>query len=113
MVIQALPRGAYCRRRFKGFAGGDAAVMAGQAISGLAELLRQLRAEAQLTQQELAKSAGVSPRSGSDLERGIHSPAPPATALAVGGRPGPGGPGPVAVRRGGPRPYPGRAGAGG
>ena len=36
--------------------------MAEQATSGLAGLLRQLRAEAQLTQQELAKAAGVSPR---------------------------------------------------
>ena len=32
--------------------------MAEQATSGLARLLRQLRAEAQLTQQELAKAAG-------------------------------------------------------
>jgi hypothetical protein len=33
---------------------------------------RRLRAEARLTQQELAKTAGVSPRSVSDLERGIN-----------------------------------------
>src|SRR6201981_2036854 len=85
MVIQALPRGAYCRRRFKGFAGGDAAVMAGQAISGLAGLLRQLRAEAQLTQQELAKAAGVSPRSVSDLERGINRTARQDTAVRLAG----------------------------
>jgi tetratricopeptide (TPR) repeat protein/transcriptional regulator with XRE-family HTH domain len=37
-----------------------------------AELLRQLRAEAGLTQEELAGAAGLSPRSVSDLERGIH-----------------------------------------
>ena len=50
--------------------------MAEQAISGLAGLLRQMRAEARLTQQELAKAAGVSPRSVSDLERGINRTAP-------------------------------------
>src|SRR5690348_17382924 len=37
-----------------------------------AGLLRQLRAEARLTQEELAGAAGLSPRSVSDLERGIH-----------------------------------------
>jgi non-specific serine/threonine protein kinase len=57
--------------------------MAGQAILGLAGLLRQLRAEAQLTQQELAKAAGVSPRSVSDLERGINRTARNDTALRL------------------------------
>ena len=37
-----------------------------------AGLLRQLRAEARLTQEELAEAAGLSPRSVSDLERGIN-----------------------------------------
>ena len=37
-----------------------------------AELLRQLRAETRLTQEELAEAAGLSPRSVSDLERGIN-----------------------------------------
>jgi transcriptional regulator with XRE-family HTH domain len=37
-----------------------------------AGLLRQLRAEAGLTQEELAMAAGVSPRTVSDLERGIN-----------------------------------------
>ena len=37
-----------------------------------AELLRQLRTEARLTQEELAEAAGLSPRSVSDLERGIN-----------------------------------------
>ena len=37
-----------------------------------AALLRQLRAEARLTQEELAEAASLSPRSVSDLERGIH-----------------------------------------
>ena len=36
-----------------------------------AGLLRQLRAEAKLTQEELAEAAGLSPRSISDLERGV------------------------------------------
>jgi len=35
-------------------------------------LLRQLRADARLTQEELAEAAGLSPRSVSDLERGIN-----------------------------------------
>ena len=60
-------------------------MMAGQAISGLAGLLRQLRAEAQLTQQELAKAAGVSPRSVSDLERGINRTARNDTAVRLAG----------------------------
>jgi predicted ATPase/DNA-binding CsgD family transcriptional regulator/DNA-binding XRE family transcriptional regulator len=59
--------------------------MAEQATSGFAELLRQLRAEAQLTQQELAKAAGVSPRAVSDLERGIHRTACPDTAVRLAG----------------------------
>ena len=59
--------------------------MAEQATSGLAGLLRQLRAEAGLTQQELAKSAGVSPRSVSDLERGINRTARQDTAVRLAG----------------------------
>jgi predicted ATPase/DNA-binding XRE family transcriptional regulator len=39
---------------------------------GFAGLLRRLRAEAGLTQEELAEAASLSPRSVSDLERGIH-----------------------------------------
>ncbi len=46
--------------------------MAEQPGLGFAGLLRQLRAEAGLTQEELAEAAGLSPRSVSDLERGIH-----------------------------------------
>jgi len=65
--------------------GGDAAVMAEQATSGLAGLLRQLRAGAGLTQQELAKAAGVSPRAVSDLERGIHRTARHDTAVRLAG----------------------------
>ena len=36
-----------------------------------ASLLRKLRAEARLTQEELAEASGVRPRSISDLERGV------------------------------------------
>jgi transcriptional regulator with XRE-family HTH domain len=38
-----------------------------------AGVLRRLRTEARLTQEELAEAAGLSPRSVSDLERGIAS----------------------------------------
>jgi predicted ATPase/DNA-binding XRE family transcriptional regulator len=47
---------------------------------GFAGLLRQLRAEAGLTQEELAEAAGLSSRSVSDLERGIHRTAHKETA---------------------------------
>ncbi len=50
---------------------------------GFAALLRQLRAEAQLTQEELAEAAGLSPRSVSDLERGIHRSAHKDTAVLL------------------------------
>jgi transcriptional regulator with XRE-family HTH domain len=43
-------------------------------------LLRLLRAEAGLTQEELAAAAGVSPRTVSDLERGLHQTAHKDTA---------------------------------
>lgn len=52
---------------------------------GFAELLRQLRAEAGLTQEELAGAAGLSPRSVSDLERGIHRTAHKDTAGLLAG----------------------------
>jgi transcriptional regulator with XRE-family HTH domain len=45
-----------------------------------AMLLRQLRDDAQLTQEELAEAASLSPRSVSDLERGIHNTARKTTA---------------------------------
>ena len=59
--------------------------MAEQATSELAGLLRQLRAGAGLTQQELAKAAGLSPRAVSDLERGIHRTARQDTAVRLAG----------------------------
>jgi transcriptional regulator with XRE-family HTH domain len=57
-----------------------------------AGLLRQLRAEARLTQEELAEAAGLSPRSVSDLERGISRTARKDTALLLAGALGVAGP---------------------
>jgi transcriptional regulator with XRE-family HTH domain len=48
-----------------------------------AALLRRLRAGAGLTQEELAEAAGISPRSVSDLERGINRRARKDTALLL------------------------------
>jgi tetratricopeptide (TPR) repeat protein/transcriptional regulator with XRE-family HTH domain len=64
------------------------------ADSGLsfAGLLRQLRVEAELTQEELAEAAGLSPRSVSDLERGINRTARLDTARLLAGALGLGGP---------------------
>ena len=45
-----------------------------------AGLLRQLRAAARLTQEELAEAAGLSPRTVSDLERGVNRTAHKETA---------------------------------
>src|SRR5215472_15104854 len=60
--------------------GGDAGTMAEQPALEFAGLLRQLRAAAGLTQEELAQAAGLSPRSVSDLERGINRTARKDTA---------------------------------
>jgi predicted ATPase/DNA-binding CsgD family transcriptional regulator/DNA-binding XRE family transcriptional regulator len=51
-----------------------------QAATGFGGLLRLLRAEAGLTQEELAEAARLSPRSVSDLERGINRTARKETA---------------------------------
>ena len=59
--------------------------MAEQPSLSFAGLLRQLRAEAKLTQEELADAAGLSPRSVSDLERGINRTARKDTALLLAG----------------------------
>ena len=59
--------------------------MAEQASLSFAGLLRQLRAEAGLTQEELAEAAGVSPRSVSNLERGINRTAHKDTAVLLAG----------------------------
>jgi WD40 repeat protein/transcriptional regulator with XRE-family HTH domain len=54
--------------------------MAEQAVLSFGGLLRQLRAEARLTQEELAEAAHLSPRSVSDLERGVNRTARRETA---------------------------------
>jgi transcriptional regulator with XRE-family HTH domain/tetratricopeptide (TPR) repeat protein len=50
-----------------------------------AALLRELRSEAGLTQEELAEAAGLSPRSISDLERGVNLTARKDTAVLLAG----------------------------
>src|SRR5206468_12766665 len=50
-----------------------------------AGLLRQLRADAKLTQEELAAAAGVSPRSVSNLVRGSNRTAHKDTAVLLAG----------------------------
>jgi transcriptional regulator with XRE-family HTH domain len=50
-----------------------------------AGLLRQLRTEAKLTQEELAEAAGLSPRSISDLERGVARTAHKDTGVLLAG----------------------------
>jgi transcriptional regulator with XRE-family HTH domain len=58
----------------------------GAAWTWVRGIARQLRTEAKLTQEELAEAAGLSPRSVSDLERGIHRTARKDTAgLLAGG----------------------------
>ena len=59
--------------------------MAEQSALEFAGLLRELRAEARLTQEELADAAGLSPRSVSDLERGINRTARKDTAQLLAG----------------------------
>ena len=59
--------------------------MAQQTALGFPGLLRQLRAEARLTQEELAEAASLSPRSISDLERGINRTARKDTAELLAG----------------------------
>ncbi len=58
---------------------------------GFGVLLRQLRAESRLTQEELAAAAALSPRSVSDLERGVNRTARKETALRLAGALGLGG----------------------
>ena len=57
--------------------------VADQSALSFAGLLRQLRIEARLTQEELAEAARLSPRSVSDLERGINRTARKDTALLL------------------------------
>ena len=66
--------------------------MAEQTAVGFGGLLRQLRARAKLTQEELAEAASLSPRSVSDLERGINRTAHKDTAELLAGALGLAGP---------------------
>ena len=59
--------------------------MAEHPALGFGGLVRQLRAEARLTQEELAEAARLSPRSVSDLERGINRTAHKDTAELLAG----------------------------
>ena len=59
---------------------GDPGDVAEDPGLGFAGLLRQLRARARLTQEELAQAAGVSTRTVSDLERGVNRTAHKDTA---------------------------------
>jgi transcriptional regulator with XRE-family HTH domain len=59
--------------------------VAGQAGLGFGGLLRQLRDDAGLTQDELAEAARVSQRAVSDLERGINRTARKDTAVLLAG----------------------------
>src|SRR5215467_9406139 len=56
-----------------------------QAELSFAGLLRRLRAEAKLTQEDLAAAAGVSPRAVSNLERGFSRTAHKDTAVLLAG----------------------------
>ena len=67
-------------------------MVTGQPALSFAGLLRRLRAEAKLTQEELAAAAGVSPRSVSNLERGINRTAHKDTAVLLAGALGLAGP---------------------
>src|SRR5260370_30120273 len=60
-------------------------MVAEQPALSFAGLLRQLRAAARLTQEELATAAGVSPRSVSNLERGVNRTAHKDTAVLLAG----------------------------
>src|SRR5262249_20515542 len=71
---------------------GDAGGTVAEAGLSFAGLLRQLRAEARLTQEEVAEAASLSPRSVSDLERGINRTAHKDTAQLLAGALGLAGP---------------------
>jgi tetratricopeptide (TPR) repeat protein/transcriptional regulator with XRE-family HTH domain len=64
---------------------GDGSVAEQQSGLSFAGLLRQLRDDAGLTQEELAEAASLSPRSVSDLERGINRTARKDTAQLLAG----------------------------
>ena len=64
---------------------GGTAMVTGQPVDSFAGLLRRLRAETRLTQEELAAAAGVSPRAVSNLERGFSRTAHKDTAVLLAG----------------------------
>ncbi len=82
--------------------------MAEQPGLSFAGLLRRLRDDAGLTQEELAEAASLSPRSVSDLERGVNLTARHETARLLAGALGRAAAGPV--RGGGARARPGEPG---
>jgi tetratricopeptide (TPR) repeat protein/transcriptional regulator with XRE-family HTH domain len=66
---------------YRAYADGDGREAVGENVpETFGQLLRQLRVDADLTQEELAEAARLSPRSVSDLERGIHPTARKETA---------------------------------
>jgi DNA-binding XRE family transcriptional regulator len=84
ILVQALADAVPGCRRRAGPAEGMP-IMAMQPAMSFAGLLRELRARAQLTQEELAAAAGLSPRSVSDLERGVNRTARKDTAVLLAG----------------------------
>ena len=92
--------------------GGDRPV-AEQTVPGFGGLLRRLRAEAGLTQEELAEAARLSPRSVSDLERGINRTARKETARLLADALGLTGPARAEFEAAAAGPVPGGAGTGG
>ena len=98
------------RRACAVYAGRDGREAVGGDVSAtFGALLRQLRVEAGLTQEELAEAARLSPRSVSDLERGIHPTARKDTARLLADALGLA-PRPDRVRGRRPRPGPRRRG---
>jgi tetratricopeptide (TPR) repeat protein/transcriptional regulator with XRE-family HTH domain len=81
---RTLGAGLPCRDRVAGRGtGGDGQAVAGQPVPDFAALLRQLRLDAGLTQEELGEAAGLSPRTVSDLERGVHRSAHKDTSMLL------------------------------
>src|SRR5215831_9262834 len=100
--VEAVPALELGEGRAAGAAEGRLAV-AEPGAQGFGGLLRQLRDDAGLTQDELAEAAQVSQRAISDLERGLNRTARKDTAVLLAGALGLGGPARelfVAVARG-------------
>src|SRR5215472_16063026 len=82
-MVSASAQPAQCPGDEVGSCGERQMVPVAEPELSFAGLLRQLRIGARLTQEELAEAAGVSPRSVSDLERGINRTARKDTALLL------------------------------